>query len=107
MAKMTGAQNDRVISPTIGVIETSRISQYIGVHGALPPRKTENMLVAGRRISTDAQTHAFMREIPQCRMTGHAAGVAAALSVNAGLRQRVLPVALQAALRAGRVPADT
>jgi len=68
-------------------------------YGTLLPRHTENMLVAGRHISTDAQTHSFMREIPQCWLTGQAAGVAAALSVQAGVTPRKLPVAdLQAAL---------
>ncbi len=43
------------------------------------------MLVAGRHIATDPQTQAFMREIPQCWLTGQAAGAAAALSVAAGM----------------------
>jgi len=69
-------------------------------YGALLPRKTDNLLVAGRHISTDAQTHAFMREIPQCWLTGHAAGVAAALSVQAGVTAREVDVSdLQSALR--------
>ena len=57
-------------------------------YGALLPVKTDNLLVAGRHISTDSQTHTFMREIPQCWLTGHAAGAAAALSVNAGTSPR-------------------
>ena len=36
-------------------------------------------------MSSDAQTHTFMREIPQCWVTGHAAGAAAALAASAGL----------------------
>lgn len=69
-------------------------------YGALLPLHTENMLVAGRHISTDAQTHTFMREIPQCWLTGHAAGAAAALSVQAGTGPRDLSVDdLQKALR--------
>ena len=56
------------------------------------PDSVDNMLVAGRHISSDAQTHTFMREIPQCWMTGHAAGVAAALSANSGTRPRDLAV---------------
>ena len=68
-------------------------------YGALLPRRVDNLLVAGRHISTDAQTHTFMREIPQCWLTGHAAGVAAAMSVQAGVAPRKLKVAdLQAAL---------
>ena len=69
-------------------------------YGALLPRQTDNLLVAGRHISTDAQTHAFMREIPQCWLTGHAAGVAAALSVQAGVTARNVSMPdLQATLR--------
>jgi hypothetical protein len=45
---------------------------------ALVPRDLDNVLVAGRHIACDPQTQAFMREIPQCWMTGQAAGVAAA-----------------------------
>src|SRR3984885_7534540 len=51
---------------------------------ALVPRDLDNVLVAGRHIATDPQTQAFMREIPQCWLTGQAAGAAAALSVAAG-----------------------
>jgi hypothetical protein len=40
-----------------------------------------------------------MREIPQCWMTGHAAGVAAALSANSGTVPRDLNVSeIQSAL---------
>ena len=48
---------------------------------ALLPADLDNVLVAGRHISCDSQTQAFMREIPQCWMTGQAAGVAAGLAV--------------------------
>ena len=42
-----------------------------------------------------------MREIPQCWLTGQAAGVAAALAVSAGVQPRAVDIgALQAALRA-------
>ena len=41
-----------------------------------------------------------MREIPQCWLTGHAAGVAAGLSANAGVAPRNLDVTeVQKALR--------
>ena len=48
---------------------------------ALVPRDLDNLLAPGRHVSCDAQTQAFMREIPQCWLTGQAAGVAAALAV--------------------------
>ena len=65
-------------------------------YGALLPRTASNLLVAGRHISSDAQTHTFMREIPQCWLTGHAAGVAAALTVSSGVASKdVLVVDIQ------------
>ena len=48
---------------------------------ALVPRDLDNLLAPGRHMSCDPQSQAFMREIPQCWLTGQAAGVAAALAV--------------------------
>lgn len=61
-------------------------------YGALLAKNSDNLLVAGRHISTDAQTHTFMREIPQCWLTGHAAGVAAALAADKGIEAKNLSV---------------
>jgi len=61
--------------------------------GCLIPRKLENLLVAGRNLSSDAVTHSFMRLIPQCWQTGQAAGVAAAVAVNNNIRIRDADVA--------------
>ena len=49
---------------------------------ALIADRVPNLIAAGRHMSSDAQTHTFMREIPQCWVTGHAAGAAAALAVS-------------------------
>ena len=62
-------------------------------YGALLPKRTGNLLVAGRHISSDAQTHTFMREIPQCWLTGHAAGVAAAMTAGGTGQAADVPVA--------------
>ncbi len=51
-------------------------------YGALVPAQLDNVLVGGRHIATDAATQAFMREIPQCWLTGQAAGAAAAISAG-------------------------
>jgi hypothetical protein len=59
-------------------------------YGALVPAALDGLLVAGRAISCDATSHSFLREIPQCWMTGQAAGTAAALAVA----QRVAPRAV-------------
>ena len=37
---------------------------------------SDGLLVAGRHISCDATSHSFLREIPQCWLTGQAAGAA-------------------------------
>ena len=48
---------------------------------SLIPRRLENVLVAGRCISTDRYVHGSLRVMPGCFITGQAAGAAAALAV--------------------------
>jgi hypothetical protein len=68
-------------------------------YGALVPRALDGLLAAGRHISCDANSHGFMREIPQCWLTGQAAGAAAAIAANRGLEPRAIDIAeLQALL---------
>ena len=70
-------------------------------YGALVPVRLDGLLACGRHISCDRNSHGFMREIPQCWITGQAAGVAAALAVAAGVEPRDVDVAaLQRALLA-------
>jgi hypothetical protein len=57
-------------------------------YGALIPAELDNILGAGRHIACDASSHTFLREIPQCWLTGQAAGIAAALAAGAGKRPR-------------------
>src|SRR5580704_14999284 len=65
-------------------------------YGALLPHGLDNILGAGRHVACDASSHTFLREIPQCWLTGQAAGVAAALAADAGRRPRDLaPAAIQ------------
>jgi hypothetical protein len=61
-------------------------------YGCLLPRQTRGLLVAGRHLSCDAATHSFMREIPQCWLTGHAAGAAAALAVAQDCDPALVPI---------------
>lgn len=71
-------------------------------YGALVPVALDGLLAPGRHLSCDANSHSFLREIPQCWMTGQAAGAAAALAVARGVAPRAVPIGeLQAALRAG------
>lgn len=68
-------------------------------YGSLVPRAASGLLVAGRHLSADSSSHTFMREIPQCWLTGHAAGAAAALAAEQGVDPSDVPIdRLQAAL---------
>jgi hypothetical protein len=62
-------------------------------YGAILPADLDGVLVGGRHVACDAQTQAFMREIPQCWMTGQAAGAAAALAARTGTAPRSIDVA--------------
>lgn len=67
-------------------------------YGAIVPREIDGLLAPGRHLSCDATSHSFMREIPQCWLTGHAAGVAAAIAADRNMRPAEVPIA---ELRAG------
>ena len=70
-------------------------------YGALVPQTLDGLLACGRHVSCDKNSHGFMREIPQCWITGQAAGAAAALAVRQGVPPRDVDVAaLQSALLA-------
>jgi ribulose 1,5-bisphosphate synthetase/thiazole synthase len=58
-------------------------------YGILVPKKIVNLLVAGRCVAGDKISHAATRQMCCCIVTGQAAGVAAALSVedNSTLRE--------------------
>jgi len=68
-------------------------------YGALVPEKLEGLIACGRHISCDPNSHGFLREIPQCWITGQAAGAAAALAARDGIEPRAVDIAeLQALL---------
>ncbi len=70
-------------------------------YGALTPRSLDGLLACGRHVSCDANSHGFMREIPQCWLTGQAAGVGAALAAGQGIQPRKVDIAeLRKALKA-------
>jgi hypothetical protein len=48
----------------------------------LVPQKVENLLVVGRAVGGDQQSHAATRQMMCCAVTGQGAGVAAAVSVQ-------------------------
>ena len=57
------------------------------------PQKVDNLLAAGRCISAEMAMADLVRLIPNCFVTGHAAGVAAAVAVQDGQRARDVDVA--------------
>ncbi len=62
-------------------------------YGALVPRKVDNILAAGRCLSAERKMADLIRVIPPCFVTGHAAGVAAAVSLEDGCLVRDVEVA--------------
>lgn len=57
-------------------------------YGSLVPTKVDNVLAAGRCISAEMRMADLVRLIPNCFVTGHAAGAAAAVCVADGCRPR-------------------
>jgi len=62
-------------------------------YGALVPEALDGLLACGRHVSCDKNSHGFMREIPQCWITGQAAGAAAAVAVAQGVAPRAVDIA--------------
>jgi FAD dependent oxidoreductase len=94
LRKVTRQQWDtgQVWDDEIGV-STSLSPKFANIsvpYGSLVPAELDNILGAGRHVACDANSHTFLREIPQCWLTGQAAGVAAALAVAQRKRLRDL-----------------
>jgi hypothetical protein len=86
--------------PKGGDVDFQSMPPYEIPYRCLLPRGVEQILVAGRCISADHEAHARSRNMPACMATGQAAGVAAAIAVEEGVRVRDVPVKkVQAALR--------
>jgi hypothetical protein len=67
--------------------------------GITVPEGVENLLVAGRCVSSDKLAHAALRSMMCCTVTGQGAGVAAAISLKDGVACREVDInRLQAAL---------
>jgi hypothetical protein len=62
-------------------------------YGTLVPTKVDNVLAAGRCVSAEIRMADLVRLIPNCFVTGHAAGAAAAVAVQDGCRPREVEVA--------------
>jgi FAD dependent oxidoreductase len=86
----------------------ARGRDYYMPYRVLLPKAIDNLLVAGRHYSATSAAQKMSREIPPCMAMGEAAGVAAALAINAGVSVRNVDVpALQRTLRSqGADPGD-
>ncbi len=62
--------------------------------GTLVPVTLDGLLAAGRFFSATHEAHASARSIGQCTAMGHAAGLAAALAVDAGREPRTVDTAV-------------
>ena len=72
-----------------GVLVLPTTGRYYEIpYGALVPGKVENLLVAGRCIAGDEISHASIRSMMCCAVTGQGAGVAAALSIKDNVKVR-------------------
>ena len=54
-------------------------------YGCMVPVGADNLLVAGRCVAGDKTSHAAMRNMMACTVTGQGAGVAAAISLRDGV----------------------
>jgi hypothetical protein len=78
-----------------GVLVLPTTGRYFEVpYRALVPLGIENLLVAGRCIAGDEISHAAVRSMMCCALTGQGAGVAAAISIREGVTVRDVPIAL-------------
>ena len=69
-----------------------RIGEWQIPYGTLVPKKIDNVLATGRCVSGDPRLADYLRIIPTCFVTGHAAGCAAALAVQDKCRPRDVDV---------------
>jgi succinate dehydrogenase/fumarate reductase flavoprotein subunit len=87
--------------------EFTRMKIHDVPYRAIVPEKVDGLLMAGRCISATHMGAAAGKSMGNCMATGHAAGVAAALSASKGITPRDLKVSeLQARLRADGVRFD-
>lgn len=96
------ANRSRRFPNTIGVggADNGRGPEWPIPYGVLVPKKLDGLLAAGRCVSVDEKLIESMRLIAACLVTGHAAGVAAALAVKDRCEPRQVDISkLQARLR--------
>ena len=88
----------------IGFVRFEKMKVHDVPYRAILPEKLDGLLVAGRCISATHVAASAGKSMGNCMATGHAAGLAAAMSAQKGCAPRALKVAdLQDALRADGV----
>jgi hypothetical protein len=103
VAKITRAQwpTAQVFDDEIGVTPSvsPKFPNISIPYGSLVPAQLDGLVACGRHVACDPNSHGFMREIPQCWITGQAAGAGAAIAANRGLEPRAIDIReLQAVL---------
>ncbi len=88
----------------IGFVRFTEMKIHDVPYRAIIPEKMDGLLMAGRCISATHAAASAGKSMGNCVATGHAAGLAAAMSVKKGIAPRELKVSqLQDALRADNV----
>ena len=84
-----------------GVAEAAQFGNWYGVpYRSLVPLKVDNLLVAGRCLSADAEAAGAVRVMPPSMAMGEAAGTAAAVALESGCSVKEIDVSrLQTLLR--------
>ena len=68
------------------VIKSLAEGDYYGIpYRCLLPVNVDNLLVAGRPISSTHEAHSSLRVMPTCTALGQAAGTAAAMAIKEGI----------------------
>lgn len=76
-----------------GVVVIPTTGRYFQVpYGIMVPSGIDNLLVAGRCVSGDRISHAALRQMMCCTVTGQGAGVAAAVAVKSGVSTREVDI---------------
>ena len=93
-ARFTDAIARRFGFLDIGFVRIEEMTPHDVPYRALIPKKIDNILASGRNISTTHVAMSAGKSMGNCMATGHAAGVAAALSIHEGVTPRDLNVRL-------------
>ena len=77
-----------------GTLMLPTTGRYFQVpRGCLLPKGIEGLLVAGRCVAGDKLSHAAMRNMMACTVTGQGAGIVAAIAARQGVSPRKVSMA--------------